>query len=254
MTHRVKPDVIIGTESWLKLKHLNSDFFPSEFDVHRKDRIGKTGGGVFVAIHSKFSSTVDIALDTDCELLWAKVKVRGYKDLCIGTYYRRPGNKESLAQLEISLSRVSSKFNGHIILAGDFNLSAIDWETHEVLPGAPNTREASKLLTILDDFGLHQSNAKPTRKNNILDLFISNAPSLVNRIEILPGLSDHDAILAEFDINPYSKKSQRPKVNVYNNMEKDKFEEYLYSWMEDFNKIKHKYTTNELWENFTNRH
>ena len=145
---------------------------------------------------------------------------------------------------------MSSTFNGHIILAGGFNLSAIDWETHEVLPGAPNTREASKLLTILDDFGLHQSNSKPTRKNNILDLFISIAPSLVNRIEILPGLSDHDAILAEFDINPYSKKSQRPKVNVYHKMEKDKFEEYLYSWREDFIKIKHKYTTNELWENF----
>ena len=52
---------------------------------------------------------------------------------------------------------------------------------------------------------------------------------LHNRIKIFPGLSDNDAILAEFDINPYSEKSQRPKVNV---------------------KIKHKYTTNELWENF----
>ena len=77
----------------------------------------------------------------------------------------------------------------------------------------------------------------------ILDFFISNAPSLVNRIVILLGLADHDAILAEFAITPYSKKSQRPKVNVYHKMEKDKFEEYLYSWREDFNKIKHKYTT-----------
>ena len=33
-------------------------------------------------------------------------------------------------------------------------------------------------------------------------------------------------------------------------MEKDKFDQYLYSLKEDFNKIKHKYTTNELWENF----
>ena len=72
----------------------------------------------------------------------------------------------------------------------------------------------------------------------------------MNRIEILPGLPDHDTIIAEFDINPYSKKSQRPKVNVYHKMEKDKFEEYLYSWREDFIKIKHKYSTNELWENF----
>ena len=107
-----------------------------------------------MAIHLKFSSTVDIELDTDCELLWAKVKVRGYKDLCIGTYYRPPGNKESLAQLEISLLRMWSTFNGHIIIAGDFNLSAIDWETHEVLSGAPNTREASKLL---QDIKIHKA-------------------------------------------------------------------------------------------------
>ena len=211
-----------------------------------KDRIGKTGGGVFVAIHSTFSSTVDIELDTDCELLWAKVKVRGHKDLCIGTYYRPPGNKESLAQLEKSLSHMSSTFNGHIILVVEFNLSAIDWETHEVLPGPPNTQEGGKLLAILDDFVLHQSNSKSTGKINILDLFISNEPS----IEILLGLSDHDVILAKFAINPCSKKFQRPKVNVYHKMEKDKCEEYLHSWREYFNKIKHKYTTSELWENF----
>ena len=129
-----------------------------------------------MAIHSKLFSTVDIELNTYCELLWAKVKVRGYKDLCIGIYYRPAGNKESLAQLEITLSRMLSTFKGHIILAGDFNLSAIDWETQEVLPGAPNTREASKFLTILGDFGQHQSNSKPTRKNNILDLFYQMRP------------------------------------------------------------------------------
>ena len=45
-----------------------------------------------------------------------------------------------------------------------------------------------------------ENNSKPTWKKTILDLlvFISNAPSLVKRIEVLPGL---DAILAEFDIS-----------------------------------------------------
>ena len=79
-----------------------------------------------------------------------------------------------------------------------------------------------KLLAILDDFGLHQ-----TRKNNILDLFISKAPSLVNRIEVLPGLSDHDAILAEFDASLQGRETTRSKINVYNKMETAKFEKYL---------------------------
>ena len=109
----------------------NAEFFPLEFEVYRKERIGKGGGGVFLAINSKFMSTVDTDLDTDCELLWARVKMRGHKDLCIGTFYGPPGNAESLAQLEASLSRMSSTTNVHIILAGDFNLAVIDWETNK---------------------------------------------------------------------------------------------------------------------------
>ena len=131
MANRVRPDIMIGTESWLKLKHLNAEFFPPEFEVHRKDHIGKGGGGVFLAINSKFTSTLDTDLDTDCELLWARVKMRGHKDLCIGIFYGPPGNAESLAQLEASLSRMSSTTNVHIILAGDFNLAVIDWETNK---------------------------------------------------------------------------------------------------------------------------
>ena len=78
MASRVRPDIIIGTESWLKPKHLNADFFPPEFEVHRKDRFGKEGGGVFLAINSKFTSTVDNDLDTDHELLLARLKMREY--------------------------------------------------------------------------------------------------------------------------------------------------------------------------------
>ena len=238
MANRVRPDIIIVTESRLEPKYLNAEFFPPEFEVHRKDRIGKGGGGVFVAINSKFTSTVDTDLDTDCELLWTKVKMRGHKDLCIGIFYRPTGDAESLAQLEASLSRMSSTTNGHIILAGDFNLAGIDWETDEVITGAATPGEARKLLAIFDDFGLHQSNAKPTRKNNILDLFISNAPSLVNRIEVPPGLSYHDAIFAEFDVSLQGRKITRSKIKVYNKMETDKFEKYLKLWEEDFDKKK----------------
>ena len=34
--------------------------FPSEFDVHRKDRIGKGGGRVLLATHSKFMRTCTV--------------------------------------------------------------------------------------------------------------------------------------------------------------------------------------------------
>ena len=133
----------------------------------------------FSSINLTSTSTVDTDLDADCELLWARVKRRSHKDLFIGTYYRPLGNAEYQVQLEASLSRMSSTTNRHIILAGDFNLSGIDWETNEVIPGTTTSGEGRKLLPIFDDFALHQSNSKPTQKNYILNIFILNAPSLI---------------------------------------------------------------------------
>ena len=65
--------------------------------------------------------------------------------MCMETYFTPPGNAESLAQLEASLSRMSSTTNRHIIRAGDFNLSRIDWETNEVITGETTPGEARKL-------------------------------------------------------------------------------------------------------------
>ena len=93
---------------------------------------------------------------------------------------------------------MTNKSNRHNILAGDINLLGIDWETNAALTATITPKEVQKLLAILEDFGLHQSNSKLSRENTILDLFITNAAGLVNRIEVPPGLSDHDAILAEF--------------------------------------------------------
>ena len=47
-------------------------------------------------------------------------------------------------------------------------------------------------VSCLDDFGLVQMVSEPTRGDNIFDLFLTTNPTLVNSVEILPGLSDHD--------------------------------------------------------------
>ena len=45
MVDRVKPDIIIGAESWIKPKHLSSEIFPPDFNIFRKDRLNKKGEG-----------------------------------------------------------------------------------------------------------------------------------------------------------------------------------------------------------------
>ena len=50
----------------------------------------------------------------------------------------------------------------------------------------------------------------PTRVNNILDVFCTNRPSLVDRISTVPGLSDHDIVLVDTNILPACQKKDIP--------------------------------------------
>ena len=41
-----------------------------------------------------------------------------------------------------------------------------------------------------------------TKNNSILDLMRTNYPAMVFRVEILPGIADHDAVFTEVDTRP----------------------------------------------------
>ena len=53
----------------------------------------------------------------------------------------------------------------------------------------------NNLIDIIQVYGLSQVVTKPTHLDNILDLFFMTNPSQVEKIEIQPGLSDHDIVL-----------------------------------------------------------
>ena len=79
----VKPDVIIGTETWLN-STINS--------VYRKDRPNKSYGGVLIAVTNDLISSVVTDLDTDCKILWVQIDLIGTKSLHIGSFYRPPNS------------------------------------------------------------------------------------------------------------------------------------------------------------------
>jgi predicted acyltransferase (DUF342 family) len=42
--HQVKPDIIVGTDSWLKSDITNSEIFPKDlYTIYRKDKTGRKG-------------------------------------------------------------------------------------------------------------------------------------------------------------------------------------------------------------------
>lgn len=71
-----------------------------------------------------------------------------------------------------------------------------------------------KFLDLIHDTicsNLKQIVSFPTRKDHVLDLFMTNRPSLVNRCEPLPGIVDHDIVY--IDITASKDKQAYPAQN-----------------------------------------
>ena len=86
-------------------------------------------------------------------------------------------------------------------IGGDFNLPDIDWANMTKTSANTKPAQSEQLISWANDHLLTQVVTCTTRKNNILDLFFTNTPSLVNRSACIPplGAADHDIVF--IDIN-----------------------------------------------------
>ena len=113
----------------------------------------------------------------------------------------RPGqvnnDLESLTELRQSLERVSLK-KGNVWLLGDFNMPALDWTENTPMLKTDHTCTCKSVyeyfIDMINDFSLCQMVTEPTQQSNILDLFLTSNPTLIQRVSILPGLGDHDVV------------------------------------------------------------
>ena len=62
----------------------------------------------------------------------------------------------------------------------------------------------------------------PTRRSNTLDLFLSNRPTLINRVEPLPGISDHDTmVFVDTSIKSMRQRPTRRKILLWKHVDYD---------------------------------
>jgi hypothetical protein len=92
---------------------------------------------------------------------------------------------------------------------------------------------------------------EPTREPNTLDLIITNFQNCFNRIETIPGLSDHDIVFAELNTIP-TKCTQRPrKIPLYKKAKWENIKDKLKMINEEIEKMYQKgNSTQELWDYF----
>lgn len=248
-----EPDIVIGTETWLNAEITDSQVFPPEYKLYRQDRQSK-GGGVLIAVNNKLLSSPVPELQTDCEITWAKLEVAGQRDLYLCSYYNpKTSNTKSLEELEKSLNMASKINNAFIIVGGDFNFPGWNWKQKILKPGTTNTDLHYKFGEILDNNGLTQVVEESTRENNILDLIITNNPTRINRLDIIPGVSDHDIVYTEIDASPIKRKQPARKIPLYNRANWNTIKEDMKTTLEKITmKDNNGHDANDLWNIFKN--
>ena len=102
-----KPDVVIGTESWLSPEISSSEIFPLGYTAYRRDRDSKKrSGGVFVLVRDNIVCTEQTQFHTNCEMVWVKLEVAGVHLLYICAYYK-PKEDDQGSLLELRRSFLS---------------------------------------------------------------------------------------------------------------------------------------------------
>ena len=95
-------------------------------------------------------------------------------------------------------------------MGGDFNLPDINWENSEIVGRTYPIDINQAFLDTFNDAGLRQIVKEPTRGNNILDLFLTNCPDLINSNSTVAGLGDHAAVRIESTLQLPRKKPTPP--------------------------------------------
>ena len=156
-----------------------------DYVFERKDRYGKSGGGILVYISKSVQYKRRHDLESDqLEMIFLEILVPNSKSLFLCSAYRPPSAPVSWVEcLANELNKIPSSHNPETILCGDFNI--------DYLKGPPRYWQNA-----LEQFDFTQVIVKPTRitENSctLIDHIYTNRPENFHEVEVpVLAISDH---------------------------------------------------------------
>lgn len=256
-------DIIAVTETWLTSDIMDCEILERGYTIFRRDRQGRTGGGVLLAVRDNLVTSRRQDLETNLEMVCVEVNTLGSSKVLVSVVYRPPGHEDDTLFMEgfsMLLQNLSRSSRSQIVILGDFNFPAIHWTENCGYVDSENSVEHF-FCESLKDFSLFQLNDTATRftssgHGNILDLVISNVPERVSSVEVLnpeeTGIfTDHHVLL--FDLAVHMRRTKKPDRHVYNfkaaNFVELKRDIRLSSGLETSSSLDN---INECWQNWKN--
>ena len=127
------------------------------------------------------------------------------------------------------------------------NAKDIDWDSHTPKHDSAVKPLYMKLLRTLSEFSLSQHVREPTREHIVLDFFCSNKPGLVKSVNTVPGVSDHDVVVADSDIGARFTRKVPRKIHLYSKADWNKLRTKTSEFQEEFLKC---YSDSSVDENY----
>ena len=130
------------------------------------------------------------------------------------------------------------------------NLPGIEWPSTTVKPNWPSPAQHNLFIDILADHGMLQIVDQQTIGENTLDLIAVNYLTLASRTEILPGISDHDAVFAEIDIRAKRYGQAKRKIPLYKKADLEGIVSQIITTNQYIQEHANSESTNSLWNKF----
>ena len=156
-----------------------------------------------------------------------KIHLNNNKHIIIAAIYRPPNSDlQYIDDMCNTIEDLTSRHKNSVLwVGGDLNLPDINWPDCTIqghsYPVDINKRFIDMLLTTHTE----QMITTPTRQNNILDIFITNRPSLTSQCHTIPGLGDHHAISIHSSAQARRAKPIRRKIHLWRHADIDKLKQ-----------------------------
>ena len=211
-----KPDIVVGTETWLNPQIKDSEIFPETYNIFRNDRTDGYGG-VLIAIKNTIVCE-RIPTKENLEHLACKMFTSNNPPIILNAIYRPPSS--SLQYTLDICDEIEKTYKNHknsiLWTLGDFNLPDIDW-TLLTTQGNRNLLDINqRYIDMSTHASQEQAIKEPTRDNNILDLFFTNRPNFITNIKNLPALGDHDIPFIKTNISVKLWKKPKRQIWLWN--------------------------------------
>ena len=229
------PDIIFGTESWLNPDISSCELFPEGYSVYRHDR--KDGyGGVFIACRESLTSCSLEPANNFCEIVACEIELLNSSKLLVCSAYRPPSSSDDyLVNLCKHLEFIKNSHpNSAFWVAGDVNLPDINWQDNCIEGHQYSLNTNNIFLEFLNINGLSQMVNSPTRGSNILDVFVTNRPSLIESCTVIDGISDHEVVLTKSLIQAESCTTAGRHIYLWSKANFNYIRQSIQSLCEDF--------------------